>query len=178
MNRLDLYYLATESTKDNRNKITDSDLLTEHRKNIESVLSALDAELCILTIKALQLTDSYWNYIGYLHSEQPEGENFSYFTVRVRFKQAQNNLEIAWQKRYPLKSKNASGRTTNSRALAKGRGFKYSKKAFGQIRDWEYDAVEAAEQRFEKIRRQVEAIGKLRRSVRALGRLNEKSYDT
>lgn len=177
MSDLDLHYLATESSKEERRKVAGSDLLTEHRKNIDSLFSVLDAELCILAIKALHLTDIYWEYVGYLHAEQPEGEHFSYFSVRVRFKQEQNNLEIAWQKRYPVKGTGTSGRKTNSRSLNKGLGFRYPKKAFGQIRDWEYDAVEAAEVRFEKIRRQVEAIGKLRRSVRALSRLQEKNHE-
>lgn len=176
MNSLDLHYLATQSSEKEREGIADKDLLIAHRENIESILSALDKELHVLTIKALTLTDAYWSYVDYLHAEQRQGESFSFFTVRVRLDEKRNNLSITWQRRYPTWGRSKYGRTTNSKSLAKGPGFRYPEKAFGKIRDWEYEAVEAAEQRFEKVRRQVEAIGKLRRSVRALGRLNEKSY--
>lgn len=176
MSDLDLHYLATESTKEDRDKVKDENLLNAHRENIETILSALDKELQVLSIKAQQITDRYWEFATHLHREQPPEENFSYFTVRSRFDEERNSLNISWQKRYPVKGRGTSGRKTNSKPIPKGDGFIYSKKSFGLIRDWEYVAVEAAEQRFEKVRRQVEAIGKLRRSVRALGRLNEKSY--
>lgn len=177
MSDLDLHYLATESTKEDRDKVKDENLLNAHRENIETILSALDKELQVLSIKAQQITDRYWEFATHLHSEQSPEENFSYFTVRSRLDEERNSLNISWQKRYPIKGRGTSGRRTNSKPISKGDGFIYPKKSFGLIRDWEYVAVEAAEQHFEKVRRQVEAIGKLRRSVRALGRLNEKSYD-
>lgn len=48
MSDLDLNYLATESTKEDRDKLKDENLLNAHRENIETILSALDKELHLL----------------------------------------------------------------------------------------------------------------------------------
>lgn len=180
MTDLDLRYLATEATKEERSEVSHEDLLSVHRENIEMMKSALDKELYAATIAALQYADSYWDYASYLHGEQKEGENHSYFTVRVRLDEKRNNLGVIWQKRYPVKGRSKEGRLTNSRHISKGArsSYRYTRTAFGQIRDWEYSAVEEAENHFEKIRRQIEAIGKLRRNIDALDRLVEKTYSS
>lgn len=176
MSKLNLHLLATASTKEERSDITYDVLRVERIDTIQSIKESLNKELHAATLSALQIADSYWEYLSYLQSEQSEGERNSYFSVRVRLDEKRNSLAIAWQKRYPVKGGGKSGRTSNSRHISKGASFRYPKSAFGQIRDWEYSAIEAAEERFEHIRRQVEAIGKLRRSVDALERLVEKSY--
>lgn len=176
MSSLDLHYLATSATKEERSQISQNELLEIHRANVASMLSALDNELYAATLAALQHTDSYWDYSSYLHSNQPEGENFSYFSVRVRLDEERNSLGIAWQKRYPVQGRGKSGRKTNSRHIAKGPGYQHTKKSFGQIRNWEYEAIEEAENHFGKIRQHIEAIGKLRKNIDALGRLIEKNF--
>lgn len=178
MTSLNLHYLATEATKEERSKISHDELLSIHRNNIETMLSVLDNELYAATLAALQYTDSYWEYATYLHSNQKEGENFSYFSARVRLDEERKSLGVTWQKRYPVQGRGSSNRKTNSRHIAKGPGHRHSKKSFGLIRDWEYEAIEETENHFAKVRQQVEAIGKLRKSIVALGRLIEKNFES
>lgn len=172
MKELDFHFLATSSTIEERSALTDDFLKSAHNSHIATLRELLDRELHMATLAALQVADMYWNYVKVLQSEQDEKEQATYFTVRVRLDEARRSLTIAWQKRYPIKG-GKSGRTSNSRHIPKGSSstFRYSRNAFGQIRDWEYEAIEAAEVRFEKIRRQVDAIAKMRRNLTSYERL-------
>lgn len=178
MSELNLHLLATASTKEERSDISHDVLRVVRTANFNAMKKALDQELYAATLSALQYTDSYWDYVSYLQSEKSDGEKNNYFSVRVRLDEKRNSLGITWQKRYPIKGGGKSGRTSNSRHISKGASsnFRYAKTAFGQIKDWEYSAIEEAEKHFEQIRRQVDAIGKLRRGIDALERLVEKSF--
>ncbi len=167
--------LAQSNEASAREGVFESDFAQEARRFVAEAHRNIEQELCVVTADAKKSADAFWN-INEAMREEGGKENQGYFGTRVRI--WNNALEATWYiNRFVEDGRTRGKKKVLSTYLKKGEGTRYPKGAFKTAKDWEREAIEMVEDRYELLRKRSAVLSKLRRNLAEYARLLEKSYE-
>ncbi|CAM5558394.1 conjugative transfer protein MobI(A/C) [Eoetvoesiella caeni] len=173
----DWEHLAQSNEPNERSGVFDDDFDAQGRKFVADIHAALETELNAIATDAQKTADTFWSLNEEMRAEGGK-ENQGYFGTRVRV--VSNSLEAAW---FVNRFASADARLAQggkkkvfSTYIQKGLGFRYKKNGFKSAKDWELEAIELTEDRYELLRQRSNVLSKLRRALAEYERLLDKSY--
>ncbi len=131
-------------------------------QNRAAIQRALHTELLVVTTHARKLADSFWA-MNHAMREENDPELQGYFGTRARLRD--NTLSIDWYRNYFIRDKVTGKKRPISKHIAKGEGFRYSKRSFKGAKEWEQEVIEEVEDQYAMLRKRAHLLRTMRRAL-------------
>ena len=131
-------------------------------QNRAAIQRALHTELLVVTTHARKLADSFWA-MNHAMREENDPELQGYFGTRARLRD--NTLSIDWYRNYFIRDKVTGKKRPISKHIAKGEGFRYSKRSFKGAKEWEQEVIEEVEDQYAMLRKRAHLLRTMRRAM-------------
>lgn len=154
--------LATAPDAETRENISLEECNDASNENLTSIQRALHTELLVVTTHARKLADSFWT-MNHAMRDENDPELRGYFGTRARLRD--NTLSIDWYRNYFVQDKATGRKRPLSKYIAKGEGFRYSRRSFKGAKDWEQEVIEEIEDQYAVLRKRAHLLRTMRRTL-------------